>query len=83
MNGLFGEVDPMPAKQLQDRAHAAKPGTGPAGMTCGKCKHRCRIEHAKVYQKCGLMRHVWSGGAATDIRCKDAACRYFEKVADE
>jgi hypothetical protein len=81
VKGLFGEVPDEPVKAKVDRAHAAKPGTGPVGKTCGDCKHRCRVQHAKTYQKCGLMRHVWTGGAATDIKCRDAACRLFEFAA--
>jgi len=53
----------------------ARVGSGPAGHTCGDCGHRARLQYANTYQKCGLMQHVWTGGAATDIRVAWAACR--------
>jgi len=78
MQSLFGdEIPNAPARKRDDRAHAARPGTGPAGMFCRDCLHRHTIKLAKSYQKCALMRHCWSGGRATDILCKDAACKYF------
>lgn len=79
MIGLFGEEIPdVPKKAKLDRAHADRPGTGPAGKCCKDCEHYCRIQHANVYLKCGLMKHHWTNGAATDIRAKDAACKHFE-----
>lgn len=63
------------------RGHVAPPGTGPAGETCGTCKHIVRKRLAKVYLKCGLNRANWTGGLATDIRQSDKACRCFEKTA--
>lgn len=79
MKSMFGDDIPdVPSKRREDRAHAAKPGTGPAGETCRHCLHRVTVEYAKNYQKCGLMRAFWTGGGATDIRCKDPACRMFE-----
>lgn len=62
------------------RGFAARPGTGPAGETCGSCAHRCTISHGKNYQKCGLIRHRWTGGPATDIRLKSPACMHWEKI---
>lgn len=64
----------------RDMAHAAKPGTGPEGETCGTCRHLARLQYQNVYLKCGLMKAVWTGGRATDIRCKDAACRMWEQT---
>lgn len=80
MKSLFGdEIPDTPARRRVDRAHPAPPGTGPEGMTCRECKHMRRVEwHDYAYHKCQLMEHVWSHGGATDIRCKDAACRMFE-----
>lgn len=60
------------------RGHAAEPGTGPVGESCGTCKHLTRHRHAKVYLKCGLMRAAWSHGPKTDIRAGDAACKKWE-----
>lgn len=75
MNGeLFeNEREPKAAK-----GHAAPPGTGPAGKTCGDCKHCDYVKRSKRYFKCGLLRHAWTNGPGTDIRKRDAACRYFE-----
>ena len=59
--------------------HIAPPGTGPEGETCGSCKHLVRKSLAKVYRKCGLNEANWTGGPGTDIRCKDAACKFWER----
>lgn len=58
--------------------YAAKPGTGPDGEDCGTCRHIERIRYAKTYLKCGLMRHVWTGGPGTDIRAGSPACDKWE-----
>ena len=67
--------DPIP------RGHAFTPGTGPEGETCGSCLHLYRNRLAKTYLKCGANRSAWTGGRATDIRAKDAACRKWEASA--
>jgi hypothetical protein len=54
------------------------PGSGPAGETCGSCRHCARIRRAKTYLKCELMRFQWTSGAATDIRAKWPACKAWE-----
>ncbi len=81
MRSLFGdEIPDVPdgASRRTDQAHAAPVGSGPAGRTCGECGHRRRVEyHDKVYQKCYLMTELWTHGPGSDIRCKDAACRYY------
>ena len=64
--------DPLP------RGHYMKPGTGPEGKTCADCAHIFRNELAKTYLKCGKARAIWTGGRASDIRAKDAACSGFE-----
>jgi hypothetical protein len=62
------------------RGHAAPIGTGPAGETCGGCRHAHRMEgSSKHWIKCELMRAIWTGGTATDIRAGDAACRQWER----
>lgn len=61
------------------KGYAAKPGTGPQGETCATCVHHARVEMAKVYHKCNLMRPKWTGGAGTDILTKSPACSKFEK----
>jgi len=58
------------------RTHA---GTGPAGQTCGTCSKLCRVHyHDKTYRKCHVLMKHWSHGGATDIRCKDPACKSWE-----
>ena len=65
-------------KPVKQRGHAAAPGTGPKGETCGSCHHLVRVPLAsKNVFKCGLARRNWTGGAGTDIRCKDAACGFW------
>ena len=61
--------DPLPA------GYAALPGTGPAGETCGTCRHHAIVQHSNRYHKCGLMRQKWTGGVKTDIRVRSPACR--------
>lgn len=56
------------------KGHAARPGSGPEGETCGTCRNLHRNRMAKTYLKCGLMRAHWTGGAGTDVRARDAAC---------
>jgi hypothetical protein len=58
--------------------YAWKPGTGPAGETCGSCKHLVRKQLAGTYLKCGLMEAVWTGGAKTDVRSRSPACAKWE-----
>ncbi len=61
--------------------HAAPPGTGPEGETCGSCAHLVRIgQGRRAYFKCELMRHIWTGGYGTDIRCMDLACQRWEST---
>lgn len=62
------------------RGHAAPPGTGPAGETCGSCANLIRKRMSKTYLKCELTRIVWTGGAGTDVRARDPACSRWEKT---
>ena len=75
-------LSPEQRKKLQDKpkksGHAAPPGTGPSGETCGSCKSLFRNRMQKTYLKCELMRAQWTGGAGTDIRARDAACKKWE-----
>lgn len=58
---------------------AAPIGTGPAGETCGTCKHKTRVHGGqRMVLKCELMKKAWSHGAGTDIRAKWPACRCWE-----
>ena len=84
MKGLFGDIE-LPPEPKRDkrgrlptkkRGHYAAPGTGPAGKTCGTCKHIVGKQlSSKVVYKCGLARSIWTGGPGSDIRCKDAGLR--------
>ena len=58
--------------------HAAVPGTGPSGETCKSCRHLFRNRLAKTYLKCELVRQFWTGGGATDVKARDAACSKWE-----
>lgn len=60
------------------RGHAALPGTGPDGETCGTCRHMVRRKFSKAFLKCGLNEAAWTRGPASDIRARDAACRKWE-----
>lgn len=72
---LFGESPRL----VHRPAMAAPEGSGPAGETCGTCRHCTRVgHHDYTYFKCGLMQAYWTHGAGSDIRKKWAACREFE-----
>lgn len=89
MRDMFGnEVTVDEARKLlkartkpQKRGYAAPPGTGPAGETCGTCRHLYRNRMAKTYLKCNLMRAHWTGGFGTDILAKAPACREWTSTA--
>ena len=70
---------PKERKTPVPKGHAGTPGLGPKGETCGSCGHLARVRRAKVYLKCALMEERWTGGPATDVRAKDAACLAWEK----
>lgn len=57
--------------------YADWPGTGPAGETCGSCARCYRAPNGR-YRKCELVRALWSGGTATDIKARSAACSKWE-----
>jgi hypothetical protein len=63
------------------KGYAATPGTGPQGETCGTCEHSVGrgSPGLKIFYKCELLRHCWTGGYGTDILLKSPACRYWEK----
>jgi hypothetical protein len=74
---IFGKTYVVPPKGL----FAGQPGRGPEGKQCRHCEHICRVEMAKVYRKCGLMRKHWTGGKASDIQATAPACQYFQGKA--
>lgn len=69
---LFGESDTRFSGN--PNAYRGKPGAGPAGKTCGDCRHAHK--HLR-YWKCGLVKPTAS--EATDIRLKTPACERFEE----
>lgn len=71
----------LKARRLSNKhGHAAVPGTGPKGETCGGCANLVRKEMSKTYLKCGLMQAYWTGGSGSDVRAGDAACRRWEAM---
>lgn len=60
---------------VQPRGYFYHPGTGPAGETCGSCKH---CASGNRYSKCALNRARWTHGRATDILVRSPACRHWE-----
>lgn len=78
---LFGvciDTDSSSRRRHGKMAVPSPTGSGPAGMTCGDCKHAWKRHNgAKKYWKCGLVKPT--RGAGTDIRLKWAACARFEK----
>lgn len=76
-------VDDVPLEHLKKstkrHGHAAPPGTGPEGETCGTCKHLACKEMASRFYKCSLMQAHWTGGIGTDVRVRDAACAKWER----
>ena len=67
-------------KRPRVRGHAAMPGSGPAGQTCGTCGSLSRRgTGAKTYIKCGLTQSKWTGGAGSNVRVKDPACVKWSK----
>lgn len=64
---------------VQQRGYAGKPGTGPAGETCGSCKFRTEVRHARAYPKCELNRAKWTGGKRSDILVRSPACEKWMK----
>ena len=75
--------DPPPVQRRQRRGgYAAKPGTGPAGRTCGNCTHyRSVLRGARPYRKCALCEPNWTRGPGSDILKRSPACALFVEKA--
>lgn len=71
--------DSLGARPFKPRKglYAAPPGTGPAGETCGSCRHICRHPSGR-YRKCGVVRALWTHGPGTDIKARSPACAKWE-----
>ena len=69
---------------IRTRGYAGKPATGPAGETCGSCRHLCRIQRGhgdRVWRKCSLVSRGWTWSDRTEVRVSAPACELFEAVA--
>lgn len=61
--------------------HAAPPGTGPLGETCGTCAHICRRDiGSRSFYKCSVIESKWTHGKKTDILKTDESCAMWEDV---
>lgn len=70
-------------KATKPNGYAYRPGSGPAGETCGSCEHKVRKKMGGSYLKCGLAHHKWTGGPGSDILARSPACRGWEKRRDK
>jgi hypothetical protein len=74
---LLGDV-PEPAHgkhYIKQWGYFMPPGTGPAGETCGSCKH---IARGDKYRKCRRNEVRWTHGPKTDILSRSPACSAWE-----
>jgi hypothetical protein len=63
----------------RQKGHAAPPGTGPDGETCGTCQAYTTVQGGRrTFGKCYLARERWTGGSGSDIAKKHPACRMWE-----
>lgn len=63
--------------------HAAIPGSGPEGETCGTCDHSVLRLCSRRFLKCSLNKNNWTSGRKSDVLFKDPACSKFVKQPDE
>jgi hypothetical protein len=63
--------------KVPDGGHAATPGSGPIGKTCGVCLNVCIHQdcHGRPFMKCDLVN--FTPTPETDIRDADEACLFF------
>lgn len=61
---------------IMQRGYANPPGTGPAGETCGSCKH---IVRTKRYRKCSLRKATWTHGPGSDVLARAPACKSWTR----
>lgn len=62
---------------IEPRGYYQRPGTGPAGETCGSCEH---IVRGRRWAKCELSRRTWTHSRGTDILVSAPACRKWQKA---
>jgi hypothetical protein len=89
---LFGNeiIEPAPARRsitgkkrsnTKAKGYAARPGTGPDGEKCKTCRHIFgnKMGSGRVFWKCSLMKHCWTGGRGSDVLVNSPACGKWEK----
>jgi hypothetical protein len=75
---MFGNEVTVPVRgkhYVEPRGYWNKPGTGPAGETCGSCRW---IDRHRRWAKCGKARVIHTGGRGTDILVRSPACSGWE-----
>ena len=72
---LLGGVDRGGKAKIRRSGYASIPGTGPAGESCGTCRH---MATNSKWCKCELMRPRWTRGYGTDVLKKSPACSRWE-----
>jgi hypothetical protein len=62
------------------KGYADRPGTGPQGETCKSCHHVYpnEMRSGRVFWKCSLMKHCWTGGRGSDVLVNSPACKRWE-----
>lgn len=61
------------------KGYPRRPGSGPAGQTCGTCVYAIDIDyHGRCYYKCAIIKHRWTHGPGTDIKLKSPACELWQ-----
>lgn len=79
---LFGlPITTYPPKPYTG-GYAQPPGTGPAGETCGTCRHcyATQTRSGKRFYKCALVKQT--SGPGTDIRLKTRSCRAWKPTEE-
>ena len=82
IDGRTVEVAKRGKHYVEPRGYYAPPGTGPAGESCGTCAHHVIRCLSKKYHKCALAHALWTGGRASDILVRAAACKGWEGKTD-
>lgn len=83
MNDLFGHPLPNPVLATKHitklNGYARRPGSGPAGETCGTCDHCATRSYTKnKYFKCLVIQWRWTHGPGTDILKSSPACELWK-----
>jgi hypothetical protein len=78
------EIITLPPQRfpVRKRGHAAMPGSGPQGETCGSCVHAVRTSHRPQKYTCGLRGSAAWMGANSEIERSDPACSKWASPKD-